>query len=115
VTYSNAIAVNRQQFARRNQNIVSMRERAKVMGPISTTIIIIALSCVLFLLYLTQVTKTNTFSYELNELTQKQTALREEHDQLEVESARLQALERTKTSQVAQNMTPVSAASYIQN
>jgi hypothetical protein len=115
VTYSSSLSVSRQAYIRRNQYLNVNTERVRRLGPISSTIAIIALSCVLFLLYLTQVTKTSTYSYQVSELSGQQTQLQEEHAQLEVESARLQALERVKTSQVAQSLPPTSPAGFVAN
>ena len=40
----------------------------RAFGPISNSIILIVLACLLGLLYLTQVTKTNTYGYQINGL-----------------------------------------------
>lgn len=115
MTYSSSLAVGRQRYATRSQNSTSFRERGKAVGPISNTIILIVLACLVGLLYLTQVTKTNAYSYQINDLKDKQVSLRAEHDQLSVESARLQAQERVKTSDVAKNLVSVAPAGVIQN
>ena len=115
MTYSNTLAVGRGQYLRRNQNVTSHKSNDKAIGPVSNTIILIVLLCLLGLLYLTQVTKTNTFGYQLNSLNKEQTTLQQEHDELEVASARLQALDRVKTSQVASNMVSVAPSDTIQN
>jgi hypothetical protein len=76
---------------------------------------LIVLACLLGLLYLTQVTKTNAFSYRLNDLRKQQASLKSEHDQLEVDSARLQALERVKNSDIAKNMVSIAPSATLQN
>jgi hypothetical protein len=107
--------MSRQRFANRNQNTTNFRVKDKAIGPVSNTIMLIILACLLGLLYLTQVTKTNAFSYRLNDLRKQQASLKTEHDQLEVDSARLQALERVKNSDVAKNMVSIAPAATIQN
>jgi cell division protein FtsL len=112
MTYSNSIASSRQKYSTRNQNSTSFQDKTKTIGPISNTIILIVLACLLGLLYLTQVTKTNTFSYQINSLQTQQSQLQTEHDQLEVDSTRLQSIERVADSPVAQqlaNVTPVAS------
>jgi hypothetical protein len=89
--------MGRQRYVSRNQNAVSFRATERTLGPVSNTIILIVLACVLGLLYLTQVTKTNAYGYQINDL-----------DDLEVASARLQSLDRVKHSTVAANLTPVT-------
>lgn len=115
MTYSSAIAMNRQRFGQRNQNSTSFNEVSRRIGPVSNTIILIVLTCVLGLLYLTQVTKTNSYGYQINELQTQQTALKQEHEELEVASARLQALDRIKNSDVANNLVSVAPTATVQN
>lgn len=115
MTYSSSLAVNRQKFASRNQNTTSFRANDKTLGPISNTIILIVLACVLGLLYLTQVTKTNAYGYRINSLTTQASELQKEHDELEVASARLQALNRVKNSSVANNLVSVAPTATVAN
>jgi hypothetical protein len=115
MTYSHSLAANRQRFAANNQNTKSFRANEATLGPISNTIILIVLACVLGLLYLTQVTKTNAYGYKINALTTQASELQQEHDELEVASARLQALDRVKDSPVAQNLVSVAPTGTIDN
>lgn len=109
MTYSNSLAMSRQQrFGQRNQNTTSFRSGKQGIGPVSNTIILIVLACLLGLLYLTQVTKTNSFGYKINTLNQQQSELSQEHAELEVASARLQALDRVKNSPEANNLVSVA-------
>jgi len=75
MTYSSTLSMSRGQYAGRNQNVVSFRTKERTLGPISNTIILVVLACLLGLLYLTQVTKTNAYGYSINDLQQKQTQL----------------------------------------
>ncbi len=109
------MAMGRQRYAPRNQNAVSFRATERTLGPISNTIILIVLACLLGLLYLTQVTKTNAYGYQINDLQQQQASLKSQHDDLEVASARLQSLDRAKTSQVAASMVAVAPSDTVQN
>lgn len=115
MTYSSSLAMGRQRYGTRNQNTTSFRERGKAVGPVSNTIILIVLACLVGLLYLTQVTKTNAYSYRINDLKQQQATLEAEHDQLTIDSARLQAQKRVKDSSVAKNLVTVAPAATIQN
>jgi hypothetical protein len=99
----------------RNQNAVSFRRNERTLGPFSNTIILIVLACLLGLLYLTQVTKTNAYGYKINSLQQQQSQLKAENDNLEVASARLQSLDRTQNSSVAKNLTPVAPSGSVQD
>src|SRR4051812_48690169 len=105
MTYSSSVAMSRRSYARRNQNTVSFKADATTLGPISNTIILIILFCLIGLLYLTQVTKTNSFGYTINNLQKQQTDLRDKQANLQVMAARLQSLDRVSQSQVAKNMT----------
>jgi hypothetical protein len=107
--------MSRSRFTGRNQNSVSFRARERTLGPISNTIILIVLACLLGLLYLTQVTKTNAYGYKINDLQQKQSQLQTEHDNLEVASARLQSLDRVQNSAVAGTMVSIAPSDTVQN
>lgn len=115
MTYSSSLAMGRQRFAARNQNSTSFRAKEKTLGPVSNTIMLIVLACLLGLLYLTQVTKTNALGYQISEMEQEHTTLRAEHDELQVASARLQALERVKNSEAAKQLVSVAPSATINN
>lgn len=115
MTYSSSLAMSRQRYATRHQNAVSFQERVRTIGPISNTIILVILTCLLGLLYLTQVTKTNAYGYQLNSLKEAQADLKSEKDELEVAKARLQSLQRVAESEAAKNLVSVAPASTIQN
>jgi hypothetical protein len=107
--------MNRSRYQGRNQNSVSFKVQARTLGPISNTIILIVLACLLGLLYLTQVTKTNAFGYQINGLHEQQAKLQTQHDDLEVASARLQSLSRVSNSTVAKSMVSVAPSATIRN
>jgi Flp pilus assembly protein CpaB len=106
--------MGRQRYQRPNQNAVSFRRTERTLGPISNTVILIVLACLLGLLYLTQVTKTNAYGYKIASLTAQQTQLKSENDDLQVASARLQSLDRVQSSSVAKSLTPVTPSGSVQ-
>jgi hypothetical protein len=67
---------------------------------------------VLVQIYQTQSTKTCTYGYELNELSDKQAQLAAENRDLEVEAAKLQALEKVQQSNVAQTLSTPESTDY---
>lgn len=115
MTYSSSLAMNRTRFSGRNQNSVSFRATTRTLGPVSNTIILIVLACLLGLLYLTQVTKTNAYGYQINGLQEQQAKLAAQHDDLEVSSARLQSLARVQASAAAKNLVAVAPSDTVQN
>lgn len=115
MTYSNSLAMSRQRFSGRNQNTANFKAQEHTLGPISNTILLIILTCLLGLFYLTQVTKTNAFSYQINSLQKQQTDLQNQNADLQVASARLQSLERVKNSAVASNLVSVAPSTTLQN
>ncbi len=114
MTYSGSIAMSRQRYSGRNHNTASFRTTSKRLGPITNTVALIVLACLLGLLYLTQVTKTNAFGYTIDSLEQQQTELRAEHANLEVASARLQSLDRVQSSEPAKNLVSARPAAVLQ-
>ncbi len=115
MTYSSSLAVNRSRFSGRNQNSVTFKAKARTLGPVSNTITLIVLACLLGLLYLTQVTKTNAFGYQINSLQAQQSQLQTQHDDLEVASARLQSLSRVQGSEVAKNLVSVAPTATVRD
>jgi len=119
MTYSNTLSVSRgrvDRFANRGQNAIDFRaSRSTRLGPVSSTVMLIVLACLLGLLYLTQVTKTNSYGYQINTLSEQQSQLESEHDDLEVASARLQSLDRVQQSPQATAMVPVTPSGTVQN
>jgi len=93
-----------QRFASRNQNAVDFRRTSGRLGPISNTIILIILACLLGLLYLTQVTKTDAFGYSIDKLQTQQSQLKKENEDLVLASAQMQSLDRVQSSPQATAM-----------
>src|SRR6201993_4691694 len=114
MTYSSTLALGRQQNLSRGRNSVTFRVTDKRLGPVSNTIILIVLACLVGLLYLTQVTKTNSYGYTINSLQVQQGKLNDEKANLEVAAARLQSLDRVSSSQVAKNLVSVTPSGVIQ-
>jgi len=115
MTYSQSISLGRQKYSRQGQNSVSFRAKERTIGPISNTIILIVLACLLGLLYLTQVTKTNAYGYQINELQTQSAKLQTERSELEVAAARLQALDRISESQAAKSLVSVAPNDSLRN
>jgi hypothetical protein len=114
MTYSSSIAASRRGYVRRNQNSVSFAASARTLGPISNTIILIVLACLVGLLYLTQVTRTNGYGYTINNLQQQQSQLKDQKANLEVSAARLQSLERVAASDAAKKLVSVAPSGVVQ-
>ena len=92
---------------------MTFRVTDKRLGPVSNTIVLIVLACLLGLLYLTQVTRTNSYGYQINGLQQQQSKLQQEHEDLTVASAREQSVQKVADSNTAQNMTPVTPSGAV--
>jgi L-asparagine transporter-like permease len=105
--------ISQRQSLRRNRNSVKHKTDTASLGPISNTLIVAFMIAVLGLLYLTQVTKTSSYGYEVNTLETTKQELVKTNQSLKVESARLQALERIKTSSVAKGLEDVQQAEFV--
>jgi len=101
-------------FAGRNQNGVAFRTQERALGPVSNTIILIVLACLLGLFYLAQVTKTNAFGYSINSLRQQQAQLNSQHEDLEVAAARAQGVDRIQNSDQAKALVSVAPSATVQ-
>ena len=113
MTYSSSVAQARRGYGRRGQNGVSYASASRSLGPVSNTIILIVLACLIGLLYLTQVTKTNSYGYSINSLQKEQKELQSQRANLEVASARLQSLDRIAGSNAAKSLVSVAPSGTI--
>jgi cell division protein FtsL len=101
------------QSMRRNQNATRYKTETK-LGPVAHTVLIALMITVLGLIYLTQATKTTAYSYEAQGLDTEISELTAKKSELEVQNARLTALERVKGSAVASAMTTPQTTDYAQ-
>ena len=98
---------------RRNQNTVRHQlQRRGGLGPMAHIVLIALMLCVLGLIYLTQITKTSTYGYEIQKLQAQKTQLADQQQVLQVEAARLQALDNVKKGSVG--MVQPTQVDYVQ-
>ena len=96
----------------RNQNTVAFASAVK-LGPVTHTVLVALMITVLGLIYLTQATRASGYDYMASEITDKISALNEQTKDLEVENARLTALQTVKNSSVAKNMTTPTDVQHV--
>jgi hypothetical protein len=114
MTYSSSLALGRKSaFVGRNQNSVAFRVQERTLGPVSNTIILIVLACLLGLVYLEQVTKTNAYGYTIYGLQQQQQQLNSEHANLEVAAARAQGIDKVASSPEAKSLVSVAPSATV--
>ena len=105
MTYQRSTTYNRrQQSWNRNQNTTRFASSVK-LGPVTHTVLVALMITVLGLIYLTQATKATTFDYQAQGIENKIESLASQKTDLEVENARLTALEAVESSSVAKTMT----------
>ena len=102
----------RQQNWSRNQNTVAYVSAIK-LGPVTHTILIALMITVLGLIYLTQATKATSYDYKTQAIDNQIAELNIQKSDLEVENARLTALETIKNSSVAATMTAPASTDYV--
>lgn len=102
----------RQQNWSRNQNTVAFSSAVK-LGPVAHTVLVALMVTILGLIYLTQATKATSFDYESQKIESKIAELSTIKSDLEVENARLTALETVKKSTVAREMTTPSNTDFV--
>lgn len=114
MTYQRTSTYNRRQTPlRRNQNTVAFASSVK-LGPVTHTVLVALMITVLGLIYLTQATRTTTYDYEAQRIDSKIAELSNEKTDLEVENARLTALETVRNSSVAKTMQSPKSTDYAQ-
>lgn len=104
----------RRQNWNRNQNTVAYTSSIK-LGPVTHTVLVALMVTVLGLIYLTQATKATSYDYDAQKIDAKIAELTSEKTDLEVENARLTALNSVRNSSVAREMTASSESSFVNN
>lgn len=104
----------RQSSWNRNQNQARFVSSVK-FGPVTHTVFVALMITVLGLIYLTQAASATNYDYDIQGVDQKIAELSNEKADLEIENARLTALENVRNSSVARQMTkPVETNYYNQ-
>lgn len=102
----------RQQNWSRNQNTTRFQSAVK-LGPVAHTVLVALMIIVLGLIYVTQATRTTGYDYEAQKIDSQIADLNEQKGELEIENARLTALETVKNSSVAKQMVAPASSQYI--
>lgn len=111
-TTSQFYSTRRQANWNRNQNTVAFASSVK-LGPIAHTVLVALMITVLGLVYLTQATRATGYDYEAQKIDSQIAELETKKGDLEVENARLTALENVQNSNVAKAMTTPAASDYV--
>lgn len=113
MSYSRTAQFNsrRQGSWNRNQNTARFTSNIK-LGPVTHTVLVALMITVLGLIYLTQATRATGYDYEAQKIDSKIAELTTKKTDLEVENARLTALENVGNSSVARQMTTPSETRY---
>lgn len=113
--YTTTLSMRQARNMRRGQNNIRFDNSSKPgLGPVSHTIILAMILAIIGMLYLTQIVKTSDYGYQVSELNDRKQALIEENEALTVESARLQAIERVKNSEVAKKLGNPNRTDFVQ-
>ena len=114
MSYTRTVQFNsrRQTNWQRNQNTVAFASAVK-LGPITHTVLVALMITVLGLIYLTQATRITSYDYEAQKIDSQIAELTTKKGDLEVENARLTALENVQSSDVAKAMTTPKNADYV--
>lgn len=102
----------RQQNWSRNQNTTRFVSAVK-LGPVAHTVLIALMITVLGLIYLTQATRATSYDYESQKIDSQIAELNNQKSDLEIENARLTALETIKNSSVARELTTPASTEYV--
>ena len=101
------------RFSERRNN-VNLIEGSLKLGPVANTVLVIVMVSFVGLMYLSQVTRQNDFSFEVNQLTERRDELTRQNQSLRVQQARLQAVERIENSTAAAELVEPVNIRYIE-
>ena len=110
-TNSNFSSRRAQSFSR-NQNTVKYDPNVK-LGPVTHTVFVALMITVLGLIYLTQAAKITNYDYAAQRVDARIAELTGQKSDLEVENARLTALNTVSESETARAMTAPRNVSYV--
>lgn len=96
----------------RNQNTTRYASNVK-LGPVTHTVLIALMITVLGLIYLTQATRATSYDYQAQEIDVQIADLSTKQADLEIENARLTALQTVKNSNVATSMSKPASTNYV--
>lgn len=102
----------RQQNWSRNQNTARFVSTVK-LGPVAHTVLVALMITVLGLIYLTQATKVTGYDHQASQIDAQIAELSTKKSDLEVENARLTALDTIQKSSVASQMTQPGSTGYV--
>ena len=103
MTYASLVGLTRSGTYRNYRNRVRYENKRLVIGPISNFIILLVLTCLLVIFYLAQVTKTNNYSYVLDEHTDSVNQFQHDYQQLLIQESKLKSVTRFEGSQLNNN------------
>lgn len=101
----------RQSSWNRNQNQARFTSSVK-FGPVTHTVFLALMITVLGLIYLTQAASATNYDYDIQDVDAKIAELSSEKADLEIENARLTALENIRNSSVARQMVEPTETNY---
>ncbi len=96
---------------RRNQNLYRNKADMK-LGPVSASIVMVAVVAVLALLYLNQITKQSVFGYQVSDLQRQKNQASAAKQELEVEAARLTSIQQIQSSKSVSTLVPTTQVTY---
>lgn len=98
----------------RNQNL-SRHQLGFRLGPVMHVLIMVLIVSLMGMIYLSNATKTNDYSYELNSIDTEIAQLQVKKADLEIEKARSESLAAVENSAVAKEMTAPATITYFKN
>lgn len=100
--------------ARRNQNLYRNKAQFQ-LGPVSASMVMVAVVAALALLYLSQITKTSVFGYQVTDLQKQRVKAMVVKQELEVEAARLSSIQQIQSSKAVSTLVPTTQVTYTKN
>lgn len=113
MTYSQTLQQSKR--LRRNQAIARYNDQRPRLGPFSNALILAIAVALMGLLYLTQITKTSVYGFEVSGLKEEKTTLETENQNLRIEAARLQSIERLRKAELAGDLSEVDRLTFVEH
>ena len=114
MTYASMSAASRETGYRRHHSIDYSLKKGFVLGTISNFVILLVLTCLLLVFYLSQVIKTSGYSYVIADYSQQQQQLEDQYRQLVIQSTNLQSTGRIEAATIEASLVQPEVVNLVQ-
>ena len=112
-TYLSSVQFQRSGTISKNINLATRVSARRGLGPISNLLFMAVIVTLMGIMYLSQVTKANDFSFTLSTLESRKTELVQENQELSLQAARLVLIDNIASTKVAKSLANAAKTEFV--